>query len=61
MRWHEALSPIGMRRVALLAPADSLRDLLVSVADLGCVALDDLGKTGTAPVSPEPTKPISAK
>lgn len=52
MRWREALSPIGMRRVALLAPADSLRDLLVSVADLGCVDLDDLGKTGTALVSP---------
>jgi V/A-type H+-transporting ATPase subunit I len=52
MRWREALSPIGMRRVALLAPADSLRDLLVSVADLGCVDLDDLGKAGAAPVSP---------
>ncbi len=52
MRWREALNPIGMQRVALLAPTESLRDLLVTVADLGCVDLDDLGKAGPAPVSP---------
>lgn len=43
MRWHDALNPVGMQRVALLAPADQLRDLLVTVADQGCVELDELG------------------
>jgi len=52
MRWREALNPIGMQRLALLAPTESLRDLLVTVADLGCVELDDLGKADAAPVSP---------
>jgi V/A-type H+-transporting ATPase subunit I len=46
MRWREALNPIGMQRVALLAPEESLRDLLVTVADLGTVDLDDLGTNG---------------
>ncbi|WP_263730601.1 V-type ATPase 116kDa subunit family protein [Cellulomonas sp. SG140] len=43
MRWHDALNPVGMQRVALLAPVDQLRDLLVTVADQGCVELDELG------------------
>ncbi|BDO42175.1 V-type ATPase 116kDa subunit family protein [Cellulomonas sp. NTE-D12] len=43
MRWHDALNPVGMQRVALLVPADQLRDLLVTVADQGCVELDELG------------------
>lgn len=41
MRWREALSPVVMQRVALLAPRDALRDLLVNVADQGTVALDE--------------------
>ena len=41
MRWREALHPVGMHRVALLAPREALRDLLVNVADEGTVALDD--------------------
>lgn len=53
MPWREALSPIGMRRVALLAPTESLRDLLVTVADLGCVDLDDPGE-GRAPAAGAP-------
>jgi hypothetical protein len=52
MRWREALHPIGMQRVALLAPTESLRDLLVTVADLGCVDLDDLGEHGSATAAP---------
>ena len=52
MRWREALNPIGMQRVALLAPTESLRDLLVTVADLGCVDLDDLGEHGSAAAAP---------
>ena len=41
MRWRDALNPIGMQRVALLAPKESLRDLLVTIADLGWVDLED--------------------
>jgi V/A-type H+/Na+-transporting ATPase subunit I len=40
MRWREALHPVGMERVALLAPQARLRDLLVVVADEGAVELD---------------------
>ena len=49
MRWREALHPVGMQRVALVAPRDALRDLLVAVADVGTVELDD----GAAP-TPSP-------
>ena len=48
MRWREALHPVGMQRVALLAPRDTLRDLLVSIADEGSVALDDVSQDGDA-------------
>jgi V/A-type H+/Na+-transporting ATPase subunit I len=41
MRWHEALRPVVMQRVALAAPAPNLRSLLVEVADEGTVELDD--------------------
>ncbi len=40
MRWREALEPMTMQRVALLAPRASLRDVLVDVADEGTLALD---------------------
>lgn len=40
MRWREALHPVGMARVALVAPAPVLRDLLVAVGDAGTVELD---------------------
>ncbi len=33
MRWREALYPMTMQRVALVAPRDALRDLLVCVAE----------------------------
>lgn len=41
MRWREALHPVVMQRVALLAPCDAVRDLLVNLADEGTVALDE--------------------
>ncbi len=41
MRWRDTLHPVGMQRVALLAPTTALRDLLVNVADEGTVELDD--------------------
>jgi V/A-type H+-transporting ATPase subunit I len=43
MRWRESLSPVAMRRVALVAPAESLRDLLVAVADSGTVEVEHTG------------------
>jgi V/A-type H+-transporting ATPase subunit I len=51
MRWREALHPVGMQRVALLAPRDALRDLLVRVADEGTVAFDDVRQNENAPVA----------
>jgi V/A-type H+/Na+-transporting ATPase subunit I len=48
MRWREALHPVSMQRVALLAPRDALRDLLVNVADEGTVALDEVPANGDA-------------
>ncbi|HSO63492.1 MAG TPA: V-type ATPase 116kDa subunit family protein [Ornithinibacter sp.] len=42
MRWREAVSPVAMQRVALLAPRDELRELLVTVADEGTVGLDEV-------------------
>ena len=40
MRWRERFTPIPMRRVALLAQTDAVRDLLVRVADSGAVELE---------------------
>ena len=40
MSWRDALNPVGMQRVALLSPADAVRDLLVAVADAGTVEID---------------------
>jgi V/A-type H+-transporting ATPase subunit I len=44
MRWADAALPVRMRRVALVAPADVLRDMLVSVAAAGTVEIDDAGR-----------------
>ena len=41
MRWREAVRPVLMERVAVLAPADALRGVLVQVADAGSVELDE--------------------
>ena len=41
MRWPDPLTPVRMSRIALVAPADRLRDALVQVADAGLVQLDD--------------------
>lgn len=40
MPWRDSMEPVRMRRVALLAPRDRLRDLLVEVAAHGVVELD---------------------
>ncbi|MEU1305284.1 V-type ATPase 116kDa subunit family protein [Streptomyces shenzhenensis] len=40
MPWREAMSPVRMRRVAVLVPQAALRDVLVRIATAGCVELD---------------------
>ncbi|MGH3390637.1 MAG: V-type ATPase 116kDa subunit family protein [Actinomadura sp.] len=40
MPWREQLQPVRMTRVALVAPVESLRDVLVRTADAGVVELD---------------------
>lgn len=50
MRWPESVSPVRMRRVALVAPRDALREALVRVADAGVVELDE----GPAQAEPGP-------
>ncbi|TQJ51753.1 V-type ATPase 116kDa subunit family protein [Phycicoccus sp. SLBN-51] len=43
---REALGPVTMQRVALLAPREVLRDVLAQVADEGCVAFAEPGGPG---------------
>ena len=43
MRWPEALEPARMERVAVVAPADRLRSVLVIVADAGVVQIEQVG------------------
>jgi V/A-type H+-transporting ATPase subunit I len=52
MRWHDALHPLLMQRVALLAPSERLRDLLVNVADEGTVAIGDAHSDADTPPAP---------
>ena len=43
MPWREALVPARMARVALVAPEESLRGMLVAVASAAAVEIDDRG------------------
>jgi V/A-type H+-transporting ATPase subunit I len=49
MPWRDALEPVRMDRVALVGPADALRDLLVHIADAGAVELDRVTAAGDLP------------
>lgn len=49
MRWSEALHPVTMARVAVVAPRPSLRDVLVRLADEGAIEFDELTDDRTAP------------
>ncbi|MFE4412998.1 hypothetical protein [Streptomyces sp. NPDC056821] len=40
MPWSEAVTPVRMRRVAVVVPQVALRDALVRIAQAGCVELD---------------------
>ena len=63
MPWYERLRPVSMQRVALLAPTESVRDLLVAVADEGAVDFDDPnsggGQAAAAPPGTRSTRPAS--
>lgn len=50
MRWREAVAPVPMTRVAIVAPAATLRDALVLVADEGAVELDRIVSPADLPV-----------
>ena len=49
MSWLDALAPARMRRVAIVAPAATLREVLVRVADSGAV---EIGFADGAPLGP---------
>ena len=49
MRWPEALEPARMERVAVVAPTDRLRNVLVEMADEGVVEVDRVGEKARGP------------
>lgn len=49
MPWLDAVVPVQMARTALVAPAESLRDVLVRVADAGAVEIDQPRGEGGEP------------
>ena len=49
MRWRDTLEPTRMARVALVAPADRLRQVLVVVADAGVTQLERIGEPAPGP------------
>ncbi|MDF3293288.1 V-type ATPase 116kDa subunit family protein [Streptomyces silvisoli] len=46
MPWSEALTPVRMQRVAIIAPHTALREILVLIADAGCVEIDRIDGLG---------------
>jgi V/A-type H+-transporting ATPase subunit I len=51
MPWREPMEPVRMRRVAVLAPRESLRDVLVEVAARGVVELEVVTDVDSGEVS----------
>ncbi len=49
MPWRESLEPVRMRRVAILAPTESLRDVLVEVAGNGRTELESAPESTPGP------------
>jgi len=58
MNWPDAMTPVRMRRIAVLAPTARLRDVLLRVAAAGVV---DLDHDGTAPTSGTATPRLSVQ
>ncbi|MCQ4042729.1 V-type ATPase 116kDa subunit family protein [Streptantibioticus rubrisoli] len=46
MPWSEVMTPVRMRRVAIVAPHAALRETLVLIADAGCVEIDRIDGPG---------------
>ncbi|MFE3169141.1 V-type ATPase 116kDa subunit family protein [Streptomyces sp. NPDC059224] len=51
MPWPEAMTPVRMRRVAVVVPRAALRDALVRIAEAGCVELDRAEETVPGPAA----------
>ncbi|MFK0110069.1 V-type ATPase 116kDa subunit family protein [Streptomyces sp. NPDC091217] len=51
MPWPEGMTPVRMRRVAVVVPRAALRDALVRVAEAGCVELDRVEETAPGPAA----------
>lgn len=51
MPWRESLEPVRMHRVAIVAPRDCLRDVLVAIADRGTTELDLVPDADSGPAS----------
>ncbi|MFJ9846644.1 V-type ATPase 116kDa subunit family protein [Kitasatospora sp. NPDC101155] len=49
MRWAEAMTPVRMQRVAIVAPSTTLRETLLLVADAGCVEVDRIEDAAPGP------------
>ncbi|MEU5591818.1 V-type ATPase 116kDa subunit family protein [Streptomyces sp. NPDC020298] len=47
MPWPESVTPVRMRRVAVIVPQAALRDALVRIAEEGCVELDRAEETAS--------------
>ena len=51
MPWRESIEPVRMSRVAILAPAENLRDVLVEVAGRGTTELEVAAEAGAGPAT----------
>jgi V/A-type H+-transporting ATPase subunit I len=51
MRWHELTRPLRMERVAVVAPRNRLRSVLLEVANAGVVELEVLGDVRPGPAT----------
>jgi V/A-type H+-transporting ATPase subunit I len=51
MRWRDVLEPARMDRVAVVAPTDRLRRVLVVMADAGVIDLERVGDPATGPAT----------
>ncbi|MFF3518121.1 V-type ATPase 116kDa subunit family protein [Streptomyces sp. NPDC002573] len=51
MPWSEAVTPVRMRRVAVVVPHAALRDTLVRIAEAGCIELDQVEEAAPGPAA----------